>query len=109
MILRGYGEFQSNNSCFYRLLLKNISKLPDKWERRILFCGVNAKYIEDSEQKSAKAAEELFDYAMHERFSAVSFILIKDYRQAPVKFNADVKFYLQMMIKKTGLRVTIHM
>ena len=100
MILYGYGEFQSQNICFYRILRKRMMGLPHEWPRRVLFCGVIARNIDSIEQNPARAAEELFEYAMHKRFSALSLILIWEYGSSPIKFNVDVKYYLQLMIKK---------
>jgi hypothetical protein len=100
MILRGHGEIRSQNICFYRILLKRMMALPYASPRRILFCGVITDGIGDKELKSAKAAEELFEYAMNKRFSAFHMVLNWESGSSPIKHNADVKYYLQLMINK---------
>ena len=82
------------------MLSKSISDIPFESPRRILFCGVIANGINGKELKSAKAAEELFEYATNKRFLAFITLLNWETRTSPIKYNADVKYYLQLMITK---------
>lgn len=99
-VLNSDKNFEIFNQCFFLMLSKSISDIPFESPRRILFCGVIANGIDDKELKSAKAAEELFEYAMDKRYLAFITLLNWETRTSPIKLNADVKYYLQLMIKK---------
>ncbi len=100
LVLNSDNDFNSTNHCIYLKLSKRISDSPFASPRRILFCGVITNGIDGKELKSARAAEELFDYAMHKRFLAFLTLLNWETRTSPIKYNADVKYYLQLMINK---------
>lgn len=100
LVLNSDKNWDTFNHCLYRMLRKQMMERTNKGPRQILFCGVIANGINGNELKSAKAAEELFEYGMDKRFSAFHTLLNREYRSSPIKFNLDVKYYLQLMIKK---------
>ncbi len=72
------------------------------WKRkpRNLFCGVLASDLDAQELEIAQSVQELTDYAFAESWHAIWLVLWQDRDTKFFKYNPDIRYYFQLLIKK---------
>ena len=106
LIVHSHGNLELYNGCFYDRLSAPTYDLTSEEKRgKTIFCGVIARNLNARQQRAAEGVAELTEYAMIGRWAATFRALSSEREYSPIRFNADVRYYIQKHMRNIAALV----